>query len=326
MGNSSSARQQHPLSPTTTLPPPPPQPFVDILPLSRENPVKSGTVSDVWSSILQKYIKKPLSNVSEKVSEGLRHLVINTVRQFLDVVEGKIFMDGYEWENSVPLMVRADILLHKVISVASRLCTRFAATVLESRVVSGLTDNAAYMTAKVSSEIAARAFSIFLEEAIVETVVSASIRLAVQAFVSLAELAASVLTAVGVVLVVLTVLGLILDLSLGLQWYDGVIKPEDLRKQVENFQRVFADAGNADMGVAQPVTLEEIVAIDLYIQTNEDRDEEDPEYDNDKFLRRYFHSTNLLGNKSKMVFVQEAAQEYLSGRTMNTLGQRIIHA
>nr|QVW10048.1 MAG: hypothetical protein EDAONDGI_00133 [White spot syndrome virus] len=305
-----------------------PAPFVDILHSPDINSsIKSGSSSSIWNDILSRI--SSTRKLEEKASVFVKNLVVKVVRQFLDILEGKLFSDGYEWDDNIPLMIGVDQILREVIKAASNMCARFASSALESSLVTGFMDSASAITSRLAVQLAARTFSVFLEESVIEFVVAASLRLAIQAFADLATLAASALTVIGIVIFVIQVLGLILDLALGLGWYDHIFSPEDLKKQVLVFRREFAKAGNVDVGVAQPVTPEEIVAINVFLQTEEngeEKKEEGARKSKIDFLQKYFHSTPLMGKKSKFVYIQEAAQEYLGGRTMNAFGQRIITA
>ena len=298
-----------------------PQPFLDVIPAKD---IDSGNSSEIWVSLLKKY-SKVLDKTYLAGQNFLKGLVVNIIRQFLDILEGKIFTHGYEWENNVPLMVGADVVLRKVMAAAGKLCTKFATT-FESRAVTFASDYVSSVAAEVTTEVTTRVFGVFLEESIIEIVISAALRTAIQAFVALAELAASVISVIGVILVVVTVLGAIIDLSLQLSWYDRIMKPDDVSKAVEAFERVFAQATHSDEGVVHPVTAEEIVAIDVHIQLSNETEmlKESGDDELTAYLEKSFHESSLLG-KSSMTFMLEAAEEYLAGRTMNAFGQRIIH-
>ena len=301
-----------------------PLPFFDIIPAKDINWAKAGTSADIYASLLRKFnlhIKR-----DSIALDHLKGFVVKIVRQFLDILEGKIFMHGYEWENNVPLMIGADVVLRKVMAAAGKLCTKFATT-LEQRAVSYASDYIPTMAAKVTTDVASRVFGAFLEESVIEIVVSAALRTAIQAFAVLAEMAASAITVIGIFLLVVSVLGAILDLSLQLGWYDQVMKPIDVNKAVKAFEQAFAQSTHSDAGVVHPVSAEEIVAIDVQLRVRNEGEilKESSDEELTAYLEKCFHESPLLG-KSSMAFMQEAAEEYLAGRTMNAFGQRIIHS
>lgn len=302
----------------------PPAPFLDITKPTTKNLdgfEKTLTTSEIWTSLLKKYSNK----IDLRVSEFAKDMVVNLVRQFLDIVEGKIFLHGNAWENNVPLMIGADNILKKVMEASGRLCTKFV-TSLESRAVAFSSDYVSSLPSKVAVEVASRTFGVLLEESVIEYIVSAAIRTAIQAFAALAELAASTITAIGIIMLVVTVLGIMLDLALKMDWYDSVLQPEDINKVVKVFQAAFAEAANVDEGEVASVSAEEIVSIDVESQIRNETEilTKDGEGDLNAYLEKSFNESPLLG-KSRVAFIREAAEEYLAGRTMNAYGQRIIH-
>lgn len=295
-----------------------PAPFLDIIPA--KNLDKTSSASDIWLSLIKKYA----GTLDRKIASGLKGMVVNTIRQFLDILEGKIFLHGSDWENNVPLMIGVDAILRKVMAVAARLCTRVASS-LTSQAASYASEAVASMSSKVATEVAARVFGVLLEETVIRIVVSAACRTAIQAFVALSELAASVITVVGVVIMVVMVIGIILDLALGLSWYDSVLKPDGIEKVVKAYETAFANATDTDYGQTSPVTAEELVGVDVELQIEDEDKMKGGEDELSRHMDRAFKETPLLP-KSRAVFLQESAYEYLAGRTMNSLGQRLVNA
>nr|BDT62733.1 MAG: wsv115-like protein [Metapenaeus ensis nimavirus]GBG35501.1 wsv115-like protein [Metapenaeus ensis nimavirus] len=296
-----------------------PRSFLDPIPARGDYLETAGSSLDIWKDIQRK------TNVIVGNSEKfIKHFVVNVVRGLLNIVEGKLFMDNSNWENNIPLMFGADFLLNKILTAAGKLCTKFA-SFAESRAVAFTSDTVSSLAAKVSVDISIKAFGVFIEETLVEIVVSAALRTAIQAFAALAELASSVLTVLGVALTVAMILGLILDIALKLDWYDQIITPEALANAVLAFEESFARAAHEDLGHNRIVSAEEIVAIDVSIQIRNEAEilEEKGETELEAYLEMAFHEGSLLG-KSSMSFIQEASEEYLAGRTMNSVGQRIV--
>ena len=299
-----------------------PAPFLDVIPVKNFGEDKTTSASDIWLSLVKKYA----SVLQHRVTSGLKSMVVSTVRQFLDIMEGKIFQHGNDWENNVPLMIGVDAILRKIMVTAARLCTRMAAS-LSSKAATYSSDVVASMSSEVATDVASRVFGVLLEETVVRMVVSAALRTAMQAFVALAELAASAITVMGVVIMVVSVIGILLDLALGLSWYDTVLTPDSVEKVIRAYQTAFANATNTDYGQTSPVTAEELVGIDVELQIEEQdkiRTERGGGEDElEGYMDRAFKETPLLP-KSRAVFLQDSAYEYLAGRTMNSLGQRLI--
>ena len=88
-----------------------PQLFLDVVPAKDINLAQAGTSSEIWVSLLKKYSMEYGNKLYSKSTDFLKGLVVNIIRQFLDILEGKIFMHGHEWEDNVPLMIGADIVL-----------------------------------------------------------------------------------------------------------------------------------------------------------------------------------------------------------------------
>ncbi|AUO15135.1 WSSV349 [White spot syndrome virus] len=98
-----------------------PAPFVDILHSPDINSsIKSGSSSSIWNDILSRI--SSTRKLEEKASVFVKNLVVKVVRQFLDILEGKLFSDGYEWDDNIPLMIGVDQILREVIKAASNMC------------------------------------------------------------------------------------------------------------------------------------------------------------------------------------------------------------
>nr|BDT63033.1 MAG: wsv115-like protein [Trachysalambria curvirostris nimavirus] len=301
-----------------------PQPFLDPIPardISRSE--RFGSSSEIWSSILKDNLTT-YDKVENTVTDYVKNFMVTIVQNYLDILQGKIFAHGYRWENNIPILFGVDFVLQRTLSVAGKLCSKLA-SFAESRVAGFTTNYGTPLEVRGSVDISTRTFAFFMEETLVEVAVSSALRTAIQAFVALARLAASALTVLGVALTVVTILGVILDLALHLDWYSEIMTPKVLEDVVDAFEESFAQAAHQDRGHYRTVTAEEIVSIDVSIQMRNEADirSEDGEADLRGYLEMAFHESPLLG-KSSMTFVQESAEEYLAGRTMNAFGQRII--
>ena len=281
-----------------------------------------GTCHGVWNEILQKACENR-KDLPREVKEKVRAIAENVVTQFMGVLSGKSFTCGYESESNIQDLFGIEKILDKIACIASKMSKRFADTAVGSRLFSGFVHSAYYASEKLTSELSVRLFSSFVEETIVEVLVVTGLRRAIKMFTDLAATATCVRTSMGCVLMVLCVTGFFFDLSLKFKWGDSsTLSTEMLQEHTSHYNRVFTGAGKSCIGAARPVSHEEIVGIDLQLQT-EERVRQNHVTGID-FTEGYFIGSPLLEGKSIFAFMQEASQEYLGSRTMNSYGQRIL--
>nr|GAV93149.1 hypothetical protein SCV_025 [Chionoecetes opilio bacilliform virus] len=298
-----------------------PRPFLDVIPIDNSNEDKTTSAFDIWVALLKKYSHE----FTDEVSSTIKGLVVSTVRQLLDIMEGKIFLRGNKWENNVPLMLGFDAILRRLLSSAASMCKNIV-KMFEKRVFFFASEVVSKIPTEAVAVIASRTLGLLLEESTVKVIMAAAVRTAIQAFVALAEIAGSIITALGVVLFLVAILGMVLDYALSLGWYNTVLDTDSIKKVINTYETAFANATNTDIGQTSPVTAEELVGVDMELQIDEeDRMRADDGEDKlIEYLDNIFRTTPLLP-KSRAIFLQEGVYEYLSGRTMNSLGQRLVN-
>lgn len=282
--------------------------FVDVFEGPPVDP--EDAVREIWHRTFSSYAVRGI----EWTGNLLKSIVVNTVRGVLDILEGKIFDKDYDFAGNLPMYVGVDALLRTVLESAAGACSRFAAEYGAATVASRA---AIVMSERLMADVATRTFGFAVESAVVAMVVSMAARLALDVFVQLAALASAAINVVGWVLLVGAVVGLVLDLALGLDWYNNVMTKEQLGRHVAAYEAAFANATDTASGDLVPVSPEELLSLAVTWDAREAGREERGTLKD--FLASYFGQTPM--GKSAVAFLQEAQFEYLGGRRVNSLGQ-----
>ena len=284
--------------------------FLDVIKGQPVDP--KTTVQEIWDRVFSSKIRQTAAWTGNFV----KGVVVKTIQGVLDILDFKVFERGYDVAGNIPIYIGIDRLINTVLESASRACVKFVA---EYGAASAASKAAMVMGEEVFTDVATRTFGFLVEAAVARMVVSMAMRLALDVFLTLAALAAEAFNVIGWVLLVGAVLGLILDLSLGLEWYNNVMTADQLKQRVELYEAAFADATDTTSGALVPVSPEELLSIAVAWERNIiDHDRGGSDYDN--FLDRYFGESPIQ-NKSTVAFLQEAQFEYLGGRRVNSLGQ-----
>nr|BDT62438.1 MAG: wsv115-like protein [Melicertus latisulcatus pemonivirus] len=289
--------------------------FLDVFSLNREGDI--STVDDIWRQLESRYLAKP----ARWIGSHIRGIVVNMLKGVLDIVKGKVFEQHYDLAKNIPLYIGIDRLIQSVFKSASRTCMKFVAQYSAET----LATRANFVLAeRVLTDVASRTFGLIIEESVIRMVVSSAIKLAIEIFVKLAEIAVDVIDVVGWILLVGAILGLVLDLALHLQWYEDVMTQQQLESYVRVYEAAFADATETELGSLAPVTPEELLSISVSWDRNliDHPSAEKSESTLDQFLDCYFEESPVQG-KTTSAFLQEAQFEYLGSRTVNSLGQPI---
>lgn len=302
------------------------EPFFDVI---ASKPFESdyGSASEVWSRILKTYfIEDPKKFISGKV----KNFMVMIVRHLIDICDGKLFKTGYDWDNNIVLMFGADILMNKILNVAASMSRRFVTSFSSKMIIESFSSAMGQMASSVMAETVTRTLGMVFEEALVRAIITSAIRTALSIFVKLAALAGEIVSAIGIVITMVSLLGIALDLGLGLGWYEEqVLDQKKIDQYIEVFETEFRKAEEISMKSSlRTVSAEELTSIAIELELNEmnnktkryDVTGRDAATDFADFIDTYFNRHPLL-NMTKHKFLNQAMFEYLGGRKMNSLGQ-----
>nr|BDT62920.1 MAG: wsv115-like protein [Trachysalambria curvirostris majanivirus] len=295
--------------------------------------VKSLTNSnenDKYSSIFTKLLDtSPILPLNKKFRNHIYNIASVLWKDFHDLISPSWsrYNDDFSYSNNFFVLMIADNVINKTLTLMAKAC-RNTVERLSTQTIESLAARAGLMADDALVTCFSRVVIGSAERFAVNTLVRGAATIALEIFVNLISLVANIIDGIGILFIVGSLVGFILDMALHMEWYDNVMTPKTLTSHINAYVHTFKSATGLTSGEIAPISPRELVDIAVTSEAN-GLDEYDDTNHNDKtlnnvtyksFLKKYFDEVPLVENKTD-IFLQDAYFEYLGSKTMNSLGQ-----
>nr|BDT62321.1 MAG: wsv115-like protein [Melicertus latisulcatus majanivirus] len=261
------------------------------------------------------------------IKKTLTNIAFHLWNDFHDMIspDWARYNKDFSYDNNFFVVLIVDNIIHKSLSCMANFC-RSIIEKLSVRTIETLASRGALMAEDALVTVFSRMVLSTAQRLAVDFLVRGALVTALEIFTELVALVAGILDGIGILFIVGSILGMVLDLALNMAWYENVMTPEILASHVKNYVTAFKSTTDLTSGEIAPVTPKDLIEIAINSEMN-NADENDhntssgnQEDDYESFLNTYFDEKPLIGSRTD-TFLQEAYFEYLGTKTMNSLGQ-----